>query len=123
MTAIFHHPKSTKFESFQMLFSSLINCIVKETSTSSTVIISFDNYYENSLKALTREKRKGDHLSVQYEVIESTDISSISIKKLLSHEKAKQGLTQFLEKQVINHLKSQDIFFVVATNGKTFKTI
>ena len=50
MSAIFHLPKSTKCESFQKLSSSLVNYIVKETSTSSTVMISFDSYYENSLK-------------------------------------------------------------------------
>ena len=41
-----------------------INDIVKETSRSSTAIISFDSYYENSLKALTREIQNGDHLTV-----------------------------------------------------------
>ena len=61
MSAIFH-PLSLKI--FQM-FSSFINYIVKETSMSSAVIISFDSYCENSLKALTRKGKKGDHLSVQ----------------------------------------------------------
>ena len=56
-------PKSTKFESFQMS-SSFVNHIVKEISTSSTVIISFDSYYENSLKAQTKERWKGYHSSV-----------------------------------------------------------
>ena len=111
MGAIFHLPKSTKFESFQMLSSSFINYIVKETSTSSTVIISFDSYCKNSLKALTRERRKGHQLSVQYDIIESTHISNVSIKELLSGEKAKQGLTQFLEKQVINQFKEARYFF------------
>ena len=56
-------------------------------------------------RALTRERRKGHHLSVQYDVIGSTYISNVSIKELLSHEKTKQGLTQLLEKQVINQFK------------------
>ena len=51
-------------------------------------------------------------------VIESTDISTVSIKDLLSHKKTKQGLAQFLEKQVINHLKSQDIYFVLLGTAK-----
>ena len=58
MSAIFHLLKSTKFESFQMLSSSLVNYIVKETSTSSTVIISFDSYYESSLKYWPGKYRK-----------------------------------------------------------------
>ena len=45
-SAIFYFPKQTKFESFQMLLSSFINNIVKETLTSSTVIISPNRYYE-----------------------------------------------------------------------------
>ena len=58
-------------------------------------------------------------LSMQNDVIESRDISNVSIKELLSHNKIKQGVTQFLQKQVVNHLLSQDICFVVAGNGKT----
>ena len=68
-----------------MLSSSFINHIVKETLTSATVIISFDSYYEKSLKALTRARQKGDDFSVQNDVIKLTDISSVSIKELLSH--------------------------------------
>ena len=56
---------------------------------------------------------------MQNDVIESRDISNVSIKELLSHNKIKQGVIQFLQKQVVNHLKSQDICFVVAGNGKT----
>ena len=44
MDTIFHLPKSNKFESFQLLTLLFINHIVKEPSTSSTVIISFDKY-------------------------------------------------------------------------------
>ena len=90
MSATFHLRKSTKYESFQMLSLSFINYIVREASALSTVIFSFDSYCENSLKALARERRKDDHLSVQYYVIESTYISNASMKELLSHETTKQ---------------------------------
>ena len=119
MSAIFHLPKSTKFESFQMFYSSLQIILLKELQQHLTVIISFGSYCENSLKALTRERRKGDYLNVQYDVTESTDMSNASTKELLPHEKTKQGLTQFLEKQDINHLKNQNISFAVAGNDKT----
>ena len=98
MSAIFHLRKSTKYESFQMLSSSFINYIVREASALSTVIFSFDSYCENSLKALSRERRKDDHLSVQYYVIESTYISNASMKELLSHETAKQWTNTVFEK-------------------------
>ena len=87
MSAIFDLPKSTKFERFQLLPLSFIKYIVKETSTSSTGIISYDSYYTISLKAL-----KGDHLHVQYEVIEAADISIVS-KKNFYHMK-KQNRNQ-----------------------------
>ena len=70
MSAIFH---------LSNVVLIILNHIVKETSTLSTVIISTDTY-EISLIALTRERCKGDHLSVQYEIAESTDISNVSIK-------------------------------------------
>lgn len=44
--------------------------------------------------------------------------NNASAKELLSHEKTKFGLTQFLEKQNINHLNGQDISFAVAGNGE-----
>ena len=50
-------------------------------------------------------------LSVGYDIIESTYISNVSIKELLSQEKTKQGLTQFLEKQVINQFQEVTYFF------------
>ena len=62
---------------------------------------------------------KGDHLSVQHDVIESTHISNVSMKGFLSHKNTEQELTLFLEKQVVNYLKSQDISFVVAGSSKT----
>ena len=65
MSAIFQLLKSTKFENFQMFSSSFINYVLQQISTSSPVIISFDSYCESSLKALTRERRKGDHLRIQ----------------------------------------------------------
>ena len=111
MSAIFHLPKSTKFGSLQMLSLLYINHFVKETSAAFTVIIIFDSYYENSLKALTSERRKGDYLRVQYEVIESTDISNVSTNELSSHKKIKKIPRQILERQAINHLKSQGISF------------
>ena len=110
MGTIFHLPKSNMFGSFQLLTLPFINHIVKEISTSSTVIISFESYYENLLKALTKERPKVDHLSGQYDVIESTNISNVSNKELLSHQKPKQELNQFLEKKVVNYLKRR-LFF------------
>ena len=54
------------------------------------------------------------------EVRESTDVSDTPIKELLSQEENKRRTnTHFLEKQVINHLKSQDISFSVPGNSKT----
>ena len=84
-----------------MLSLSFIIHIVKETSMSSTVTISFDSCYENILEALTKERRKDDHLSGQYEVIESTDISNVSRKELVSQGKTIQELMQFLERKFL----------------------
>lgn len=98
MSAIFHLTNSTKFESFQMLSSSFVNYIVKKTWATSTVTISLNSYCENSLIALTRESRKGNHLSVQYDIQESIDISNLSVKELLSNEKAKTGTNTVSEK-------------------------
>ena len=85
MSAIFRLPKSTKFKSFQMLSSSFMASY---------------SYCEKSLTALTRERRKGHHLSVQYDVIYSTYTSNNKITFV--SQKNKTGSNKFLEKQVIN---------------------
>ena len=55
---------------------------------------------------------------MQYKVTQSSKTSNVLIKELFSLKKTKQGLTQFLERQVVNHLNSEDTSFVAATSGK-----
>ena len=63
----------------------------------------FDRYDEASvsLKSDTRRKRQGTRAVVQYKISESTNISNVSLTKLLSHCTTKDELSAFLSRKVL----------------------
>jgi hypothetical protein len=90
-----------------------------QSNTASIIIVSFDTYLLFSLKQLTRQRRKGDVEPIEYDVSETTDISKVSLKQLLSHSKTKNALTKFLASTIHDHLKKKNKSFIVAGNGKS----
>ena len=60
-----------------------------------------------SLKEATREKRQGGQDAVYYRITDSTKISSVSMKKLLSHTKTKMELTSYLADKAMTHFSRQ----------------
>ena len=62
----------------------------------------FDRYdFPLSLKSATRVRRQGDQHSVYYRVTDSTHIAKVPMKRLLSHERTKMELTEYLSAKVI----------------------
>ena len=76
----------------------------------------FDRYdVTMSLKEATREKRQGGHDAIYYRVTDSTNISRVSMKKLLAHNKTKMELTTYLADKAMTHFSRQnERRFVVA---------
>ena len=60
-----------------------------------------------SLEEATREKRQGGQDAVYYRITDSTKISSVSMKKLLSHTKTKMALTTYLADKAMTHFSRQ----------------
>ena len=84
----------------------------------------FDRYdLTMSLKQATREKRQGGKDSVYYKITDSTKISKLPMKRLLSHSKTKMELTAFLAEKAISHFSEQHgSRFVVAWASKCVAT-
>ena len=50
-------------------------------------------------------------------------IEKVDMDELLASEVTKKSLTEYLIKKVIEHLKLQNIDFIVAGNGQTFSSL
>lgn len=60
-----------------------------------------------SLKEATREKRQLGQDAVYYRITDSTKISRVPMKRLLSHTKKKMELTTYLADKAMTHLCRQ----------------
>ena len=80
----------------------------------------FDRYdVSMSLKEATGEKKQGGQDAVYYRITDSTKISRVPMKKLLSHTKTKMELTNYLLDRAITHFSRQGgRRFVVAHGGE-----
>ena len=68
--------------------------------------ILFDGYdIPKSLKSVTRHLRLGDSYPVAYHSTDTTNISNVPLKKLLSHTATKDELTTFLSKELLKFSK------------------
>ena len=67
----------------------------------------FDRYKMESLKSRTRAKRTSGK-AVRYQVIDSTNIYSITVKQFLSHGLTKRDLTVYLSKYLKDYFEDSN---------------
>ena len=74
-------------------------------------IILFDRYYDipKSLKSATRHLRLDDSYPVAYHITDTTNISNVPLKKLLSHTATKDELTVFFVIRIAEILKREQV--------------
>lgn len=78
----------------------------------------FDRYdVESSLKLATREKRQEGQPSIAYHISDTTNIASLSMKKLLSHSKTKHELTIYLGEKLLTAAAENRRNVVVASGS------
>ena len=58
--------------------------------------IIFDSYVKNSIKAITREKRLHGIEPIEFKIMDSTVITNVTMKKLLSHPDTKDELSAYI---------------------------
>ena len=79
--------------------------------------ILFDGYdFPKLLKSVTRRLRLGDSYPVAYHSTDTTNISNVLLKKLLSHTATKDGLTPFLSKELLKFSKENKLYTVAWQN-------
>ena len=69
------------------------------------VILVFDTYKADSLKSITRKKRRKGKDPVQYQVRDETSIRHITMSRFLSHEQTKADLTEYLAEKTLDYNK------------------
>ena len=75
----------------------------------------FDRYdVPLSVKSATRVRRQGDQDPVYYRITDSTQIGKVQMKRLLSHNKTKMELTEYLAKKSLERAEASRKHFVVA---------
>ncbi len=60
------------------------------------IILVFDTYRDDSLKTVTRDKRRQGRTPIQYQVRDDTNIKHIPMNRFLSHDKTKANLTNYI---------------------------
>ena len=73
----------------------------------------FDSYVKNSIKAITREKRLHGIELIQFKIMDSTVITNVTMKKLLSHPDTKDELSAYISEKVFHHAGERNVNLVV----------
>ena len=90
------------------LADHFVETIEQKYGRNDEVRLIFDRYdITMSLKEATREKRQGGQDAVYYRITDSTNISKVSMKKLLSHTKTKMELTKYLAEKAMKYFRIQ----------------
>ncbi|KAK3746101.1 hypothetical protein QZH41_015518, partial [Actinostola sp. cb2023] len=102
-------------KSCQQLADHFSNRLFSKYDGCQEIRLIFDRYdVPSSLKTATRTRRQVSEDPVYYRITESTHISKVSLKKLVSHTKTKAELTTFLAKNVKQRAEASGRQIVVA---------
>ena len=83
-----------------------MNQLLQKCTESDEIYVVFDRYdVELSQKSVTWVRSQGGQDPVYYRIADSTHIGKVPMKKLLSHNKTKMQLTEYLARKalVIDH--------------------
>ena len=83
------------------------------------IILVFDTYRDDSLKSATRDKRRQGRAPIQYHVRDDTNIKHIPISRLLSHEKTKADLTNYLAAKTLEYNRTSHKLVISSSSGHT----
>jgi hypothetical protein len=83
------------------------------------VILVFDTYEPDSLKAKTRERRRQGKAPVQYLITDDTSIKHIPLTRFLSHDATKADLTIYLAQSTIDFKKDSPQIVITSASGLT----
>lgn len=95
------------------------NVLFNKYKESDEVRLIFDRYdVQSSLKTATRLQRQGKEDSIYYRITDSTQISKVPMRRLLSHQKTKMELTEYLGAKALEYASRNCRRFVVSWGCK-----
>eukprot|EP00794_Sanderia_malayensis_P004106 gene4106-4663_t len=113
-------PKSSWVKTVEDISKILLGQVDLVSRKASEIHLVLDTYKDDSLKQNTHMKRKGYQKAINFRIADKRNIQKISMTKLLSSERTKQSLTEYLAKKATNHFeKKQNLKFLVSANGDT----
>ena len=110
------NPKPTTVRNGNDLAAEFLNRVYQISSTSSFVVIVFDQYLPNSMKSLTREKR-GGKMARYFKVTEETSLEKIGMTELLSNTSTKLSIVNLLMKYCKSNIEDRQ--YIIAGNNIT----
>ena len=94
------------------------------TTQGATLVITAFDMYSSLVTRKERKKKIFDLVPpLNLNIDSDSRIEKMSMGELLASEVTKKSLTEFLIKKVIEHLKRQNIDFIVAENRQTFSSL
>jgi len=108
-------PGQAKFGSYLPNRQGGIQIFFEPCGDSDELHLVFDRYdVPLPLKSATRIRRQGDQHPVYYRITDSTHIAKVTMKRLLSHERTKMELTEYISAKVIQRSECRGKSVVVA---------
>ena len=100
--------KPTSITTCSQLAEHYTNQLLQKCSESDEIHVVFDRYdVEFSLKSATRVRRQGGQDPVYYRITDSTHVGKVPMKKLLSHNKTKMELTEYLARKALEMIEKR----------------
>ena len=91
------------------------NRILQKYNNADEIHLVFDRYdISKSLKSATRDKRQGNQPVISYHITDTTNITKVPMKKLLSHVQTKMKLTGYLAEKMLEKARVENKPMVVA---------
>jgi len=91
--------KSNTMRTYADLADTFLHKLATKYGNYDELHLVFDSYRDQSIKNVTRDKRLHGGVSTRFSICDCTDISSVSMKKLLSHSTTKDELTHYFSKK------------------------
>ena len=83
------------------------------------VILVFDTYKADSLKRMTRDRRRYEKYTTQYDIKDETIIKNIPMSRLLSHDQTKADLSEYLAAKTVEYSKDCPKLIIASAGGRT----
>ena len=116
---VLHKMQSTALGTFVDLSHSFNYLLLSMTREFVDIILVFDKYTDMSLKYATREARLQGQRPVQYQIHDETRIKHITMKRILSHDKTKADLADYLATKVLTYNTDSPKLVITSSSGYT----